>query len=148
MGELKMTKSYFKNILFTVFMTVICLIVLVIRTFFPDIMLPHISIPMLVLFAVLPQIAVYYLKVRDDGRWYIAAVLGGLTFMVLPLAAGIAGDMHFYTLFIAGTLVYAIVDFIYTSMAKRMRGGAWSVTAPAVNGLILFLASQAFMGLL
>lgn len=143
-----MTKSYIKNILFTVMMTVICLAVLLIRTFFPDIMFPHISIPMLVLFSVIPQIVVYYLKVRDDGLWYVAAILGGLTFMILPLAAGIAGDIPFYTLLIAGTVVYAIVDFIYTSMAKRMKGGAWSVTAPAVNGLILFLASQAFMGML
>lgn len=143
-----MTKSYFKNIVFTIELLIISLVVLLVRTFFPDIMFPHISIPMMVLFVAIAEIVVYYTKVKDDGKWYFSAILGGIAFSVLPYAAGIAGDKSFVVLFIVGTIVYGIVDFIYLWMAKRMKGGASSLTAPAVNGLILFLASQAFMGMI
>lgn len=143
-----MKRAYMKNIVFTSVMLLTCLIRLVFKVFFPDILFPFISIPLMVLLASISQIISYYLGFEDDGCPYVGAVLGGLSFSLLPVAAGVEGSKSFLVLLISGVLVYGLVDLLYSSMKERMESGRTHVLAPVVNGLMLFFAFQAFMGLI
>jgi len=145
---MKREQMYFKNMIFILVMGFISLVALVINTFFPDILLPYISIPMMVLFVVISEVISVYLKVVDKGCFYIKALVGGLSLAIIPFAAGITGDRPFYLLLLLGIVIYGAVDYIYASIVKRMSSGSTTMAAPIVNGVMLFLACQAFQGLI
>ncbi len=147
-NKMKREQMYFKNMIFILVMGFISLVVLVINTFFPDILLPYISIPMMVLFVAISEIIAAYLKVVDRGCFYIKVLLGGISLAIIPFAAGITGDRPFYVLLLLGFVIYGCVDYIYASIVKRMASGNTTLLAPVVNGLMLFLACQAFQGLI
>ncbi len=139
--------SYIKNIIFTITMLFVCLVLLIFKTFFPDILFPKFSIPIMVLLAVIPEVIVCYMKIEDDGCQIVSTILAGVVFALFPFVSGTV-NKPIWVLFIVGIVVYAIVDFIYSWSIKRMRSGEMPITAPAVNGLLLFFASQAFSGLI
>lgn len=141
-------QKYIKNILFTALMALICLIVLIINTFFPDILLPYLSLPLMVLFVAISEILAFYLKLRDDGCIYISAIFGGFTLSLLPFAVGMIETKSLFLFMVVGIVTYAVVDYIYLYMIKRMKSGNSSILAPLVNGLLLFLASQGLQGLI
>lgn len=140
--------SYIKNILFTVTLLLFCLVRLVFKTFFPDILFPYISISMMVLISIIPEIIVAVLKIEDDGCAYFSALLSGLAFAIFPIIAGINGSVPFYKLFVVGTVVYFLVDYIYVWAEKRIRSADGPRSAYIVNGLVLYLAFQGFSSLI
>ena len=143
-----MKQRYLKSIIYIGIITIASLVALVSNSFFPDIMFPSISIPMFVLFAALAQMLAYYLKIDDEGCPFVSALFASIASVVLPLLARFDLRHSAWIMLLVSYAVYLAIDFIYSSMADRMKSGPKAILAPAVNCLLLFLASEAFMGLL
>lgn len=142
-----MSQRYLKCIIYIAIITIASLVALVSNSFFPDIMFPSISIPMLVLFAALAQMLAFYLRIDDEGCPFLSAMFASIATVTLPLLARVEFKHSIWIMFIVSYAVYVAVDFIYSSIADRMKSGPKAILAPAVNCLLLFLASEAFMGL-
>ncbi len=136
---MKRDSAYTKNIIFTVVVAVVAITYLIFNTFFVDIMLPKLSLPMMVLLVAVAEIISSYLKLENTGCIFIRAILGGITFLMLELSVMTV---------LLGALVFLIVDFIYLFMESRMNSGKRTCLTPLVNGLLLYLAAQGFQGLI
>lgn len=138
---------YFINILHILVVASSCLGGILIKTFFPDMVLARVSIPLLVLLSLIPMIVEAYMASEVKRNWLVNVLLAGIAFAVLPLCAGWNSDISYTTLFVAGAAVFGITDLLYRSMVERMSSGSSGRFAPIVNGIMLFLASQCFQGL-
>lgn len=141
-------KFYLKNTLLAVEMGIVCLAVVLGRTFIPGFGLPYWDIPFMVLLSVIPMVIAGYLKTESDENCVYSIVLAGLTFSLLPFCAGWNTGMPFWKLFVAGAVIFGVVDVFYTSIKERVASGPKAALALIANGFLLYLASQCLQGLL
>lgn len=86
---------------------------------------------------------------KGADRCYICAViLGGVTFGLLPYAAGFATDIHALKLGIVGGIVFANTTGLYSSIQERLSSGPKMALAPLLSAFGLFLAAQCFAGII
>lgn len=125
----------------------ICLAVAVlVRTFAPNIIIPSLDIPNMVLLSLAALLADHWLA-RDAKRSYICIpLLSALSFGVLPLAAGFTGALEAVKLGLAGGIVFTAVTWLYSAIVDRMSSGPVAKAAPVLSALCLYLAAQCFMG--
>jgi len=140
--------AYFLNILLAVLVVGLCLWGMLVRAFAPSVLVPHVSIPWMVLLTVLALVAEKYFGGSMKREWIGSVVLGALTLSLFPVCAGLAGHAAIWKLFLSGAAVFAVTTLLYTSMCKRMASGPAARLAPLINALMLFLASQFFQGIL
>lgn len=140
--------TYFLNILLTITVALTCLVMLLVRVFFPSVLLPQPGIPAMVLLTVLPLAVEHHLGAPKKREWIGSTALAGLTFSVLPLCAGITAGPPVWLLLVCGAAVFAVCTALYSSMSRRMASGPSAKAAPAINALLLFLAAQIFQGVL
>ena len=141
-------RTYLLNILLAAAVGAACIAMILFDAFAPSVLLPHISIPAMVLLTVVPLAAEHYVGAPKKRDWIGSTVLAGLTFSVLPLCAGHTNGLPVWLLFLCGGAVFAVTTVLYTSMGRRMTSGPKSKAAPAGNALLLFLAAQFFHGIL
>lgn len=139
---------YFINILHILVVASSCLGGILIKSFLPDMVLVRVSIPLLVLLSLIPMVVETYMVSGIKRNGLLNVLIAGITFTVLPLCVGGNSDVSYATLFVAGTAVFGITDILYRSMAERMASGLEGKFVPVINGIMLFLASQCFQGLL
>lgn len=135
-------KMYLKNTLLAVELALVCLIVILVRTFRPGAVLLRLDIPQLVLLSVVPMIAACNQKVQAKENLLCSALAAGVIFAALPFAAGWDTGITPWKLFLEGTLVFGVTNVLFDSMAKRISSGPKAPLALTVNGLMLYLASQ------
>ena len=139
---------YFVNLLLAAEVTAACLSALLLRTWSPGVILPRVSLPLLVLLSLIPQVLGLYLAPGHCPPLLPAALLAGLTFAVLPLCAGVETGLAFWALFGIGGTVFGAVSLLYGSLARRLTASPPALFAPAAQGVCLYLASQCLQGLL
>lgn len=139
---------YLVSILLTLEVGTLCLTALLVGTFAPGVILPRVSLPLLVLLALIPQITVLYLAPTVHPPLLTTTVLAGVTFALLPLCANVDTDLSVWALFLTGTAVFGGVSLLYGSLARRMTACTKGPFTPAAQGLCLYLASQCLQGLL
>ena len=129
-------------------MGILCLIHVLVKAFSPGTILSPIGIPFFVAVSVTALVLECYLVGSVHREWLVSVIFAGATFTFLPVFAGWSIDLPLWKLFIAGMFVFGVTDVLYRSIGKRMSSGPSSKLAPFANGLILYLASQCFQGLL
>lgn len=139
---------YFVNIMHIGTISVWILCGVLVRTFLPRTVFPHISIPMLVLCSLIPMVIACRVGEKEKKNFAVSGLLGGITFTVLPLCAGWDIGMPVWKLLLAGTVVFGMTDMLYSSMKLRINSGPCGRFAPETNALILYLASQCLQGLI
>ena len=148
-GKVNMKKNpTFINILLTLLMGALCLVRVLIQTFSPTSALSTLSIPFLVAVSVTALVLEYYLVEKVERDIIFSTLIAGLTFTVLPMACGWNFRFPVWQLFIAGSMTFLITDVLYRSMGKRISSGPGGKLSPLVSGMILYLASHCFQGLL
>ena len=140
--------QYLINVLHMMIVGFFCLMAIFIKTFFPYVLIPKISIPLLVLFSLIPMVLAYYMKAEGERNLLITAVLAGLTYAMFPFCSGLDTEISFVSLFLIGTIVFWLTDLCYESLEERMRTGPHYVSTPVANAFAIYLASQCFHGLL
>lgn len=140
-------KNYFVNILLAAELGILSLTGLLIRTFLPGAVLPEISIPLIVLLSLIPLTAECYTKAPRGKNHLISILLAGVSFSVLPWCGGLLREMPLWKMFLISCAVYGIVSLLYQGQAERIPAKN-KKTAPAINAVLLWLASLCTLGLL
>ena len=98
--------AYLVNILLAAELFVLCLTAVIIRTYTPSAIFPRFDIPFFVLLSVIPFTAEYYLSPSRHHDPIVTILLAGLTFCLLPYAAGIDPEMSAWMLFTVSSAVF------------------------------------------
>ena len=140
-----------KTYLLTTFLAAVVGIALlacvIVRAFFPAVILPKANIPNLVLLGLIALVLDHYLAPGAKRCYICVPLFGALTFGLLPFAACFVGSMEALKLGITGGVVFTVTTFIYTDMAERLSSGPAAKAAPFLSAFGLYLAAQALMGM-
>lgn len=140
--------SFFLNTLLAGALTVYLAIAMLVKIYIPGIILPAVNIPNLVLLSLAVVLMEHFLTPDSKRRYWLVAVLAGLSFLALPWASGLVSGMALVKLTIVGAAVFTAVTWLFTSMCQRMASGCHSAMAAVVSALGVYLASQAFAGII
>lgn len=140
-------QPYFLNLLLAGTVFAALLVMMLIRVWNPAGVLPGLDIPNLVLLSLVVLVAEHYLAPKATRDYGSIAILSFLTFALLPLMAGFACVHTFWKIGLAGSVVFSLLAFLYTSMVSRIASGEKAPAAPIVSALGLYLAFQGFAGI-
>ena len=141
-----MNNRYFRNIALTGVVGLALAVCVVIRTMAPMAVLPKLDIPNMVLLSLAALVLGHYCKA--ETRISVPAVIfAGLTFAILPLAAGFAAGMEAVKLGVVGCVVYAVTALLFDSIQDRLSSGPVAKAAPLFSAVGLYLAAQCFSGM-
>ena len=141
-----MNKKYTLNTLLPVVLGIYLLVSVVVRTFWPRMILPVLDIPMITAISLATLLIDHYLAPGAERCYICIPVFAAITFGLLGFGAllGIAAAAQ---LAVKGCIVFTACTWLFTSMVDRMSTGPAAKAAPMVNALCLYLAVQCFMGM-
>ena len=121
------------------------LISIILQTMCPQIIIPEVNIPYIAAISLIALVLTSFVK-TDKDCVVCEAILAGITFGVLPWAAGAitGGEILKYAL--VGAIVFAVLNEMFKAMVKRidLAGACKGAVIPAAFGL--YLACQCFAG--
>lgn len=139
--------AYLVNLMHVAAVFLYCAVCLLIRAFAPAVILPRWDFSVLMILSLLPLVITRYLDADASGNWIAMILLGGVTFTVLPLCAGLTFDTPAWKLLLLGTAVFGVTKFLYSCTEKCTAKGCLRHISPVVNALLLFLAGQCIEGM-
>ena len=140
--------TYTLNTLLAAVLGVVLLAAVLVRTFAPRMIMPHLDVPNMVLISLAALIADHYLA-PDAKRCYICIpVFSAITFGLLPFAACFVGAGEALKLGILGGIVFTATTWLFSSMTDRISTGPAAKAAPLVSAIGLYLAAQCFMSII
>ena len=138
--------DFFLNTLLAGIVGLALIICVLIRTFFPAVILPRLDIPAITLLSLTALLAECWLTPGAKRRYFPIFALSVLTFGLLPAAAGMGAETVKTAL--VGGAVFTAVTALYTSALSRISSGTPAGAAPLVSAAGIFLAVQALTGIL
>ena len=140
-------KTYTLNTVLTAVLTAVLAVMVVLRTFAPQIILPIFDIPTLTAISLAALVLDHYLA-KGAKRCYVCIPLfAALSFGILPWAAGMVAVKYLLGLAISGAVIFTITTFVFTSIQDRLSSGPAAKLAPIMSALGIWLAVQAFAGI-
>ena len=141
-------KKYLLNTILAVLVTLGLLAALLVKVFWPAAVLPVLNIPNLAAISLAALAAEQFIAPGAKRCYICIPVFSAITFGLLPWAAGFAAGEEVWKYALAGAAVFTAVTWLYSSMLDRMASGHNSKMAALVSALGLYLAVQAFAGIL
>ena len=139
--------TYTLNTVLAVLLGAALLVCVLIRTFAPRIIMPHLDVVNMTLISLAALVVDHYLA-PDAKRCYIfIPVFSAITFGLLPFAACFVGGLEAVKLGITGGIVFTAVTWLFSAMMDRISTGPAAKAAPFVSAFGLYLAIQALMGM-
>lgn len=142
-----MKKTYVLNTLLAVVVFAAAAACVLVRAFAPNIILPSLNVPNMVLLSLVALVLDHYLAKGAERCWICVPVLSAVTFGLLPWAAGFAGAVEALILAVAGGIVFSVTTLLFTTMADRMASGPAKKLAPIVSAAALWLGAQCLTGI-
>lgn len=140
-------KTYTLNTLLAAVLGFLLLIAVIVRSFAPQMILPEMDVPNMVLISLAALLLDHYLA-PDAKRCYICIpVFSAITFGLLPFAACFVGAGEALVLGIKGAIVFTACTWLYTSVQDRLSTGPAAKAAPVISAFGLYLAAQCLMGM-
>lgn len=139
-------KTYTLNTLLAAVLGIALLICVVVRTFWPRMILPVMDIPNMVLISLVALLLDHYLAPGAERCYICVPVFSAITFGLLPFAGCFVGAGEALKLAVLGAVVFTAVTWIFSSMMDRLSSGPAAKYAPFMSALGLYLAVQCFMG--
>ena len=139
---------YFRNIALTGVVGLALAACIVTRTLAPMAVLPKLDIPNMVLLCLAALVLEHYRNGAGARFSFVSCIFAGLTFCILPWAAGFVTVKEALTLGIMGYVVYGLTVLLFNSVQDRLSTGPAAKAAPIFTALGLFLAAQCFVGLI
>ena len=141
-----MNKKYTLNTILSVVLGIFLLVRIIVRTFWPRMILPQLDIPMLTAISLAALLLDHYLAPNAPRCYICIPAFAAVTFGALGFAAllGIATALE---LAVKGCIVFTVVTWLFSSMMDRISSGPAAKAAPFVSALGLYLATQSFMGM-
>ena len=141
-------KTYTLNTLLAVVLGLTLLVAVLVRTFAPRMILPHLDVPNMVLLSLAALLADHYLAPGAKRCYICIPVFSAVTFGLLPFAACFVGAGEALKLGLLGGLVFTATTWLFTSMTDRISTGPAAKAAPLVSAIGLYLAAQCFMSII
>lgn len=140
-------KTYTLNTILAAVLGLVLLACVVVRTFWPRMILPAAEIPNLVLVSLVTLLLDHYLAPGAKRCYICIPVFSAITFGLLPFAACCVGAGEALKLAILGAAVFTACTWLFSSMTDRISTGPVAKLAPVLSALGLYLAAQCFMGM-
>lgn len=140
--------TYILNTLLAVVLGLSLLVCVFVRTFAPNIILPQLNVPNMVLISLAALIADHYMAPGAKRCWVCIPVLGAVTFGLLPWAACFVGALDALKLALVGGAVFCVTTALFTSIQDRLSSGPAAKAAPFMSALGLYLAAQVLSGMI
>ena len=140
--------TYLLNTLLAAVLGLALLAAVLVRAFAPIIISPQLNIPNMVLVSLVALLLDHYLAPGAKRCWICIPVLSVVTFGLLPWAACFVGVPEAVKLAVVGGIVFTATAWLFTSIQDRLSSGPACKAAPVVSAMGLYLAAQAFMGIL
>lgn len=142
-----MKKTYVLNTALAVVVFVAAAACVLVRAFAPNIIIPSLNVPNMVLLSLAALVLDHYLAKGAERCWICIPVLSAVTFGLLPWAAGFAGAVEALVLALAGGVTFSVTTLLFTAMADRMASGPARKLAPVVSAVALWLGTQCLTGI-
>lgn len=140
--------KYFLNTALAAVLGIAVLIAVFVRAFFPIAVIPALDIPNMTVLSLAALLVDHYV-VKGAKRCYICVIVCSvLSFGLIPFAAGFATIMEALKLAVVGGAVFTVATLLFGSIQNRLSTGPAAKAAPILSALGLYLAAQAFAGLL
>lgn len=141
-------KKYFLNTALAAVVFVAMAAVVLIRSFAPNLVLPQLNIPNMVLLS-LVALVIDHFAAKQANRCYVCVgIFSAVTFCLLPLAIRYTSVLDCLMLGLIGGIVFTITTLLYTTIQDRLSSGPVAKAAPILSAIGLLLASQCFAGLI
>lgn len=116
------------------------------KVFQPNVVLPDLDIPAMAALVLTALLLEYYIAELQARNWIVQILLAAVAFAVLPWAADLlhAG----WKMALTGGAVFAVLTWIFDSVAKRVDVSANPKYALVPAAFVLYLACQSFMGMI
>lgn len=141
-----MNKKYTLNTVLPVVLGLYLLVTVIVRTFWPRMILPVLDIPMLTAISLAALLVDHYLAPEAPRCYICIPVFAAITFGLLGFGA-LLGIAAAAMLAVKGTIVFTAATWLFTSMVDRLSTGPAAKAAPFVSAFGLYLAVQCFMGM-
>ena len=143
-----MKKTYMLNTILAVAVTLGLLIALLVKVFQPAAVLPVLNIPNLTAISMVALLADHFLTPGAKRCYICIPVFAAITFGLLPWAVGFVAGSDVLLYAVAGGAVFTLVTWLFSAMVDRMSSGHNSTAAAVASAIGLYLACQAFAGIL
>lgn len=134
----------------SVLAALLCLALLtavILHTLVPQFVFPRLDIPMVTLFCLLSLLLEHWLAGEVRHSYPALAVLGALNFGLLPCLASLMPWQRGALMALLGGVVLPVSAWLFASLRNRQQRSATALW-PVVTALCLYLAVQAFCGVL
>lgn len=142
-----MKKTYVLNTLLAGVVFLAALAGVLIRAFAPNIIIPGLNVPNMVLLSLAALLADHYLAKGADRCYVCIPALSAVTFGLLPWAAGFVTAWDGLLLGLVGGVTFTVTTLLFSSMTDRLASGPARRFAPFVSALGLWLAAQCLTGI-
>ena len=141
-------KTYMLNTFLTVLLGLCLLAGVVIRAFFPLMILAKANIPNMVLISLVALVLDHYF-VPDAKRCYICIPLfSGISFGILPLAAVFCTLVEALKFALVGGVVFTVTTWLFSSIQERLSSGPAAKASAFFSAVSLYMAAQCFAGMI
>ena len=140
-------KTYSLSTLLSVVLGTVLLVMMLLRAFAPNIILPIFDIPTLTAISLAALVLDHYLAPNAKRCYICIPVFAALSFGLLPLAAGLVTAASALGLAVTGCVIFTLCTFVFTSVQDRLSSGPAARLAPIMSALGIWLAVQAFAGI-
>ena len=140
-------KMYALNSILACVLGVFLLALIFVRALAPQIILPHLDIPMLVLISLVALVLDHYLAPGADRCYICIPVFSAITFGLLTFAA-LFGVGEALRAAVLGGIVFTVTTWLFTSMQDRLSTGPAAKASAVLSAVSLYLAAQVLSGML
>lgn len=113
------------------------------HAFAPAAILPPLDLMLVSGISLVALILEYYSGKPVEGRcWPVTALLSALTFVLLPLAAGLMSGQELLRFALVSWAAFMVLTFLFTAICQRLASSPASKIAPLLSAGVLFLAVQ------
>lgn len=141
-------KTYTLNTLLAAVLSIALLACILVRTLAPRMILPQLDIPNMVLISLAALVLDHYIAPGAKRCYICIPVFAAVTFGLLPFAACFVSVLEALKLALAGGIVFTVVTLLYSTIQDRLSSGPAAKAAPVLSALGLYLAFQAFAGII
>lgn len=113
------------------------------HAFAPAAILPPLDLMLVSGISLVALILEHYSGKPVEGRcWPVTALLSALTFVLLPLAAGLMSGQELLRFALVSWAAFMVLTFLFTAICHRLASSPASKIAPLLSAGVLFLAVQ------
>ena len=140
-------KTYLLNTFLAAVVGIFLLGCVIVRAFFPAVILPKANVPNLVLLGLIALVLDHYLAPNAKRCYICIPVFAALTFGLLPYAASLMNLMEALKLALVGGVTFTVTTWLFTTIQERLSSGPAAKASAFFSAVSLYMAVQCFVGI-